>query len=57
MTMIDVSGKTTVLREATAIGNIYLKRKTVELIKNQKIVKGNPLYTAKIAAILAAKKN
>ena len=56
MTMIDVSGKTTVLREATAIGNIYLKRKTVELIKNQKIVKGNPLYTAKIAAILAAKK-
>ena len=56
MTMIDVSGKTTVLREAIAVGNIYLKRKTIELIKNQKIVKGNPLYTAKIAAILAAKK-
>lgn len=56
MTMIDVSGKTTVLREATATGSIYLNKKTVSLIKNQKIVKGNPLYTAKIAAILAAKK-
>ncbi|MBK5133923.1 cyclic pyranopterin monophosphate synthase MoaC [Candidatus Bathyarchaeota archaeon] len=54
--MIDVSGKTTVLREATATGSIYLNKKTVSLIKNQKIVKGNPLYTAKIAAILAAKK-
>ncbi len=56
MTMIDISGKTTVLREATATGSIYLNKKTVNLIKNQKIVKGNPLYTAKIAAILAAKK-
>lgn len=56
MTMIDVSGKTTVLREATATGSIYLNKKTVRLIKKQKIVKGNPLYTAKIAAILAAKK-
>jgi len=56
MTMIDVSGKTTVLREATATGSIYLNKKTVSLIKKQKIVKGNPLYTAKIAAILAAKK-
>jgi cyclic pyranopterin phosphate synthase len=56
MTMIDVSKKIYVMREATATGNIILKRKTVSLIKNQKIAKGDPIYAAKIAAILAAKK-
>ena len=54
--MIDVSRKIHALREATASGNIILKRKTVSLIKNQKIVKGDPINAAKIAAILAAKK-
>jgi cyclic pyranopterin phosphate synthase len=54
--MIDVSKKIHVLREATAVGQINLKRKTVNLIKNHEIAKGDPIYTAKIAAILAAKK-
>jgi cyclic pyranopterin monophosphate synthase len=54
--MVDVSGKAETFREATATGTIRLKPETVNLIREEKIVKGNPLYTAKIAGVLAAKK-
>jgi cyclic pyranopterin phosphate synthase len=54
--MVDVSGKAEIFREATAKGAIKLKRETVALIKEGKIAKGDPLYTAKIAGVLAAKK-
>jgi cyclic pyranopterin phosphate synthase len=54
--MVDVSGKAEVFREATATGKIRLKPETVNLIREEKIAKGNPLYTAKIAGVLAAKK-
>jgi cyclic pyranopterin phosphate synthase len=54
--MIDVSNKAEILREATAKGKIRLKPETVKLIREGKIAKGKPLYTAKIAGILAAKK-
>jgi cyclic pyranopterin phosphate synthase len=54
--MVDVSGKAEVFREATAKGKIRLKAETVNLIREEKIAKGNPLYTAKIAGVLAAKK-
>jgi cyclic pyranopterin phosphate synthase len=56
VTMIDVSGKAEVFREATAKGKIRLKPETVNLIREEKIAKGNPLHTAKIAGVLAAKK-
>lgn len=56
MAMIDVSGKAEILREATASGKIKLKQQTIKLIREGKIAKGDPLYTAKIAGILAAKK-
>lgn len=56
LAMIDVSGKATIFREATATGSIKLKPETVELIESGKIVKGDPLFTAKIAGVLAAKK-
>ena len=56
MAMVDVSGKAEILREATAKGKIRLKPETVNLIREGKIAKGNPLYTAKIAGVLAAKK-
>jgi cyclic pyranopterin phosphate synthase len=56
VTMVDVSGKAEVFREATATGKIRLKPETVNLIREEKIAKGNPLYTAKIAGVLAAKK-
>lgn len=56
MAMVDVSGKAEIFREATATGTIKLKPETVNLIREGKIAKGNPLYTAKIAGVLAAKK-
>jgi cyclic pyranopterin phosphate synthase len=56
MAMVDISDKPEVNREATASGTVKLKPKTIQLIKKRKIAKGDPLYTAKIAAILAAKK-
>jgi cyclic pyranopterin phosphate synthase len=54
--MVDVSGKDEIFREATATGTIKLKVETINLIKTGKIAKGDPLYTAKIASVLAAKK-
>lgn len=56
MTMVDVSSKDEIFREATATGTIKLKAETISLIKSGKIAKGDPLYTAKIAGVLAAKK-
>jgi cyclic pyranopterin phosphate synthase len=56
VSMVDVSAKPEVIREAKAAGTIQLKPETIELIEKGKIAKGNPLYTAKIAGILAAKK-
>ncbi len=52
---IDISGKTPSYRTATASGRILLKRKTVELIREGRIEKGEPLSLAKIAGIMAAK--
>ena len=54
--MVDVSNKDEIFREATASGTIKLKTGTINLIKTGKIAKGDPLYTAKIAGVLAAKK-
>lgn len=56
MAMVDVSSKAEVFREATAKGKIRLKAETVNLIREERIAKGNPLYTAKIGGVLAAKK-
>ena len=56
MAMVDVSDKAEIFREATATGSIKLKPETIKLIKTGKIAKGDPICTAKIAAILAAKK-
>ncbi len=56
MTMVDVSSKDEIFREATASGIIKLKTETINLIKTGKIAKGDPLYAAKIAGVLAAKK-
>lgn len=55
MAMVDVSKKPETFREATATGIIKLKPGTIHLIKGGKIAKGDPLFTAKIAGVLAAK--
>src|SRR5687767_13576015 len=54
--MVDVTAKPIVLREATARGEIRMQRATLDLIQANQITKGNVLATARIAAIQAAKK-
>ncbi len=56
MSMIDVTSKPEVYREATAEGIIKLKTQTINLIKERRVEKGDPLEVAKIAGILAAKR-
>jgi cyclic pyranopterin phosphate synthase len=56
MAMVDVSNKPESFRQAVATGAIKLKPETVRLIETKRIAKGDPLHTAKIAGILAAKK-
>jgi len=56
MSMVDVTAKPEVYREATAKGTIKLKPETIRLIKERRIEKGDPLQAAEIAGILAAKK-
>lgn len=55
MSMVDITTKPEVYREATAIGQIKLRPETVKLIRRGLVEKGDPIYTAKIAGILAAK--
>ena len=55
MSMVDITDKPEVHREATAKGNIKLKPGTIKLIKEGKIEKGDPFSVAKVAGILAAK--
>src|SRR3954454_20829747 len=54
--MVDVSGKPVVLREAVAQGQIRLRPETIHLIEANSIAKGNVLATARLAGIMAAKK-
>jgi len=55
MSMVDVTAKPEVYREATARGTLKLKPETIELINKGKVEKGDPFYAAKIAGVLAAK--
>jgi cyclic pyranopterin phosphate synthase len=54
--MVDVSAKPVVLREAVAGGEIGLRPATLALIHSNRIAKGNVLATARLAGIQAAKK-
>jgi len=53
--MRDVSNKIKTLRTATAKATLKLDSKTVQLLNENKIPKGDPLPVAKVAAIQAAK--
>nr|WP_319375225.1 cyclic pyranopterin monophosphate synthase MoaC [uncultured Methanoregula sp.] len=53
--MVDISGKGDVTREATAAGRIYLRPETLAAIRDGKVVKGNVLATARVAATMAVK--
>ena len=54
--MVDVTSKPVVLREAVAGGEIRLSKQTLSLIERQRMAKGNVLAAARLAGILAAKK-
>jgi cyclic pyranopterin phosphate synthase len=54
--MVDVTGKPVMFREAVARGVIRLRKETLQLIESQTIAKGNVLASARLAGILAAKK-
>jgi len=54
--MVDVSWKPVVLREAVASGEIRVQRATLNLIASNRIAKGNVLAAARLAGIQAAKR-
>ncbi len=54
--MVDVSAKPVMFREAVASGVIRLQKGTLKLIESNSIAKGNVIAAARLAGILAAKK-
>ena len=54
--MVDVTGKQPTVRVAVAGGSVFMQPQTFQLIRDQKVKKGNVLETARIAGIMAAKK-
>ena len=54
--MVDVSSKPVMFREAVASAEIRLQKQTLKLIQSNAIAKGNVLASARLAGILAAKK-
>ena len=55
MKMVDVGAKAVTAREAVARGSITMSRQALRLIRTGRIKKGDPLQTARLAGILAAK--
>jgi len=53
--MVDISAKDDVIREAVAIGKIFLKPETLAAIRDGTVIKGNVLATARVAATLSVK--
>lgn len=54
--MVDVGGKQPTVRVATASAFVRMNDETIRAIKEHKTPKGDPLETARIAGIMAAKK-
>jgi cyclic pyranopterin phosphate synthase len=53
--MVDVSAKPATAREAVARGRITMSRDALRQIRSGAVAKGDPLQTARIAGIMAAK--
>jgi cyclic pyranopterin monophosphate synthase len=53
--MVDVSDKAVTAREAVARGRITMSRTALRLIRAGAVKKGDPLQTARLAGIMAAK--
>ena len=54
--MVDVSEKEITKREATAEGYVIVKPDTLVMIRENRLKKGDVLSTARIAAVMAAKR-
>jgi cyclic pyranopterin phosphate synthase len=54
--MVDVSGKPSTAREAVARGRIRMSREAAALAASGTLRKGDPLQTARLAGIMAAKR-
>lgn len=54
-TMVNISTKKKVKRTAIANGKIYLNPKTIDMIKENQIKKGDVLSVARVAGIMGAK--
>ena len=55
--MVDVSSKKETFRRALASGKIYVGKEVFDLIKNNKMPKGDPVALAEVSALLGVKKN
>jgi cyclic pyranopterin phosphate synthase len=53
--MVDVGAKAVTSREALARGEITMGAAALTLIRTGKVAKGDPLQTARLAGIMAAK--
>jgi len=53
--MVDVSGKAVTAREAVARGRITMSRAALRQVRAGALKKGDPLQTARLAGIMAAK--
>lgn len=56
MSMVDVTSKEVVYREARARGCIRLRRETIERIRRGEVEKGDVIQVTKVVAIQGAKK-
>lgn len=54
--MVDVTNKPDTVRQATATGEIRMSATAVRAIRDKKVKKGDPLQTARLAGIMAAKR-
>ena len=53
--MVDVGDKAVTTREARASGEILMSREALQLIRRGAVAKGDPLQTARLAGVMAAK--
>jgi cyclic pyranopterin phosphate synthase len=54
--MVDISAKSDTVRVAVASGRVVMKPETLQAIKSAALKKGDVIATARVAAIMAAKK-
>ena len=54
--MVDTGGKEISSRRAVASARVLMKSETVNALRNHRMPKGDPLETARLAGIMAAKK-